>query len=142
MKSDSEHDGQLGLLTDDEIRSLSTRYRFATYGDVIRGNTRLDELIQIRREEGGLIANLENSGCESCYVEVARWSDATETWCRYAFLKMDCVFLLDENNEPIEPDECELGKLIVDAINQPPTPSDSFIHNLPDYPGAEQGAFE
>lgn len=125
-------------LTDAEINGLSARYRFALYGDVVRGGARLNELMQIQQEQGGLFANLENSGCESCYVEVARYSETTETWCRYAFLKLDCVFLLDENQEPIEPDEWELGRRIADAINQAPTPSDSFIHSLPDYPGGGQ----
>jgi len=34
-----------------------------------------------------LLARAECSGCEACYIEVARWSDLRNRWERFAFEK-------------------------------------------------------
>lgn len=127
-------------LTADQIDQISHRDKFCRYG-ATKPESRdigLDELIQIReRQGGGLFANLEYSGCESCYVEVARWiepgCEKPGGWRRFAFLKMMDVYISDSSGEPIDIDEKTLGQLIVRAINDPGGVSDSFVHSLKDY---------
>lgn len=37
---------------------------------------------------GDLMARAEESGCEGCYIEVARWNDKLRQWQRFAFEKV------------------------------------------------------
>ena len=56
------------------------------YEEVIRDNNRFQEKIvefenqvsELNKKESGLLALVENSGCESVYVEVARWNTKTK----------------------------------------------------------------
>jgi hypothetical protein len=46
------------------------------------------DLLKHAREHKDLMARAENSGCEGCYIEVARWNQTTERWERYCFEKV------------------------------------------------------
>jgi hypothetical protein len=46
-----------------------------------------DELLAMAKD-GSIMARAENSGCEGCYVEVARWSEKEQRWERYCFNKV------------------------------------------------------
>ena len=59
--------------------------RFSLYSDKSESTT-VDILFHISLEEP-LIARVEESGSEGFYVEIARWSDKSESWCAYAYNK-------------------------------------------------------
>ena len=62
--------------------------RFAKYGSsALGGGVSLADLITESKETSYLWAHAEDSGCESCYVEVAKWDDKHKAWFKYAFLK-------------------------------------------------------
>lgn len=62
-------------------------YSLYTDGDGRMASITLDELKAENAKTGLLLARAENSGCEGCYVEVAKWNDETNRWERYAFEK-------------------------------------------------------
>lgn len=62
-------------------------YSLYTAGDGPMGSITLDELKAENAKTGLLLARAENSGCEGCYVEVAKWNTETDRWERYAFEK-------------------------------------------------------
>lgn len=97
--------------------------RYGGNGDSIT----LDELKQLQRETGSLFAHAENSGCEGCYVEVARYNNAANCWQRFAFLK--CFGGEHASNEDASAEET--ARLFAAEIS--PRACDSFIHSLPNY---------
>jgi len=101
---------------------------FRAYGG--GGEVTLSQLIEM----GDVFANVETSGSESCYVEVARWSNERERWERYAFAKMLDVELRDTVNDCDVLGECDSAMIIARLINNT-RPSPSFIHSLPEWAG-------
>ena len=77
----------------------------------------------------------EESGSESCYVEVARWSHKREQWELYAFLKtMDVTFFENEGDEDeIEINDRGKAQLISAMINE--GRCDKLIAALPRWEG-------
>jgi len=51
------------------------------------GGITLEALLDEQKKDGIYWAHAEDSGCESCYCEVARWSDERGRWERFACLK-------------------------------------------------------
>lgn len=116
--------------------------RFARYtlGNVLL----MSELIKGVQESGsdhGLVARAEDSGCEGCYVEVARWNPNAKQWQRYAFLK---VFggedlTLEEQDVAEKRDNLALGSVqtairIASHINASFDGDEArFIHTFPDW---------
>jgi hypothetical protein len=111
-------------------RINASRTHFATYGDGFR-HLSLEDLVRHQREEDDLLARAEYSGCESVYVEVARWSAAKKRWCRYCFLKLlDVAFEGDCNSE------LELAETIAGMINAATDTQAAdrvFVHRLPNF---------
>jgi hypothetical protein len=64
---------------------------FATYTEAGGGHIHIDALLELAKS-GDIVARAEDSGCEGCYVEVARWKQGkdchTGTWHRYCFHKL------------------------------------------------------
>jgi hypothetical protein len=66
---------------------------FACYsqeGKTYRGLS-LEQLLEIAKD-GSILARAEDSGCEGCYIEVARWKQGKDchsgNWYRFAFEKV------------------------------------------------------
>ena len=58
--------------------------RFSIYDNVGKfQDLTLERLLKVP----DLLARAEESGCEACYVEVARWSSLRDRWERFAFEK-------------------------------------------------------
>ena len=102
---------------------------FDIYANVLSRDMPLSELIALN-ESGDLLARAENSGCESCYVEVARWSD-DKGWRRYAFSKCLDYRLDGMEDASDEATAEEIAKRINDAAWH--KGKVSFIHNLQAY---------
>jgi hypothetical protein len=102
--------------------------RFSLYGEVWNGIDYPALLEQAK--ETGLLARAEDSGCEGCYVEVARWNDDARQWQRYAFLK--CF----GGEDGIDGSSRETADRIAAAINAPAGRYASLIHNMPNYAAA------
>jgi hypothetical protein len=104
--------------------------KFAQYGasGTIPGIS-LDELLKLAAADGcGIVARAEESGCEACYIEVARYHESTRTWRRFAFCK---VFGGEDGQEP-ETARATADR-IADRINAAAGGYVNFIHQLPDY---------
>lgn len=59
--------------------------KYSLYGNL--GHISLDALKDENAATGCLFARAEHSGCEGCYVEVAKWNESTRRYERYAFEK-------------------------------------------------------
>jgi hypothetical protein len=77
----------------------------------------------------------EDSGCESSYVEVARWSHDRERWELFAFEKMMDVSILDEEGEPIDMDDRQKAEHVSAMINAGRCDKVSWIGSLPRWEG-------
>ena len=109
---------------------------FRLYGN--NGDESAEVIAEISTATNELWARRENSGCESCYVEVARWSTERERWERFAFAKMLNVVFYDDSGEVLEFEDEEKADRLVNMIN---TETDfAFIHNLPDWEGERKPA--
>lgn len=84
----------------------------------------VQHLVEHNLEHQDLWARVEFSGCESCYVEIARWNNSANRWERYAFSKMMDVQIGEEDLT----DE-DKGERICELINL--DTRFSFIHSLP-----------
>jgi hypothetical protein len=78
------------------------------------------DLIAEQKKDRMLWANVEHSGSEGVYVEVAKWNDPAHQWQRYAFCKFE------DANDPE-------ATALADRINEPLAERPSFIHGLPEY---------
>lgn len=102
-------------------------WKYHLYGQTFKDITH-EELIQWQKENPEFVARAENSGSESCYVEIARWHPK-KRWCRFAFAKV-LDFDRPEDNEDMG--DVELAERLADEINE----GDKricFIHSLPNY---------
>lgn len=118
--------------------------RFAFYGEAWKTGPTIEELLAIAKD-GALFARAEESGCEGCHVEVARWRQGddchTGQWMRFAFNK---VFGGEDVYDPKNPDAMPFGaatnsarataERIAERINQASgNRFVSLIHRFPDY---------
>jgi hypothetical protein len=78
---------------------------------------------------GDLWARAEQSGCEGCYCEIARWSNKNHRWERFAFAK----FFGGEHPEAPEAGSIETAALYARDINRGEIAT--VIHGLPNYEG-------
>lgn len=92
------------------------------------------ELREFNTKTGELLARAENSGCESCYVEVARWSQDRSRWEWFCFEKMMDVCFMDDQGECIDISDWDKAVAIADYINNGHEDS-KFIPNLPKWEG-------
>jgi hypothetical protein len=103
--------------------------RFAIYGAAGSRSISLDEIVAEQQADQMLFAHAEDSGCESCYVEVAKWSNSRKRWERYAFCK--CL----DYRLPEMPDASDEDTAIEAArrINEPCYTEGraSVVHTLP-----------
>jgi len=100
---------------------MNMNMSFARYGNCQRG-IRLSELIELAKTNG-IVARAEDSGCEGCYVEVARWCEDSDQWKRFAFEK-----LFDEEDATAY-QQCTA---IAEKINEG-NEGASLIHELEDF---------
>lgn len=61
--------------------------KFTVYGQYMDPDIPIEDLIESNRESGEFIARAEDSGSESTYVEVAKWSHTRHRWERCCFCK-------------------------------------------------------
>lgn len=105
---------------------MSADISFTTYGGSVWKCIGFKDLLYIQCEVGGLVARAENSGCEGCYVEVARWNWNYQQWQRFAFTK---VFGRDGNESAFD-----YASKLAAAIN---TAGDAeyapLVHRLPNW---------
>jgi hypothetical protein len=123
---------------------------FALYSETWQRGLTLDEILKIAADHS-LVARAENSGSEGCYVEVARWTDATGyrydaktgrldktgEWQRFAHMK--CFGGEDLTEEVRESagntdamNEFTTAKRIAAQINEiSGNRHVSFVHSLP-----------
>lgn len=90
-------------------------------------------LCEHNQANGDLLARAENSGCEGCYVEVARWSFKRNRWERYCFIK---ILKGDDPERPDWPNE-KVAEHYAAEINAAAEWRVPLIHNLPDRPNTE-----
>ena len=101
-------------------------FSFARYGPGFRG-LRLTDLLLEAHREGMLYANAEYSGCEGCYVEVAKWASKRDRYERYAFQKLFDSDLLTDY---------ERAAVVAEAINELACCRYApWVHLLPNYEG-------
>jgi hypothetical protein len=116
---------------------------FCLYGDLSGRGISLPELLAVAKESGdGITARAEYSGCEGCYIEVARWSDKRRRWERYCFEK---VFGGEHSSDPSRPENgdhpnclgcLETAALFAKEINEVAcNHNGSLIHNMPNWEG-------
>jgi hypothetical protein len=89
-------------------------------------------------ETGDFLARAENSGCEGCYTEVARWSHRRKRWERFCFAK----FLGGEDQTLESPRE--LATRHAAAINAAANTDQinlALIHRMPNTPENELAKF-
>ena len=84
----------------------------------------LTDLIGHNRIHGDLWARAEDSGCEGCYCEVARWDKENRRWSRYAFEK----YFGDEHHTG-----WQLANAAAGAINGGREDDLVLIHSMPNY---------
>ncbi len=53
----------------------------------VAGTITMEQLCELA-SKGEVFARAENSGCEGCYVEVARWNQEANEWQRFCFEKV------------------------------------------------------
>ena len=109
--------------------------KFSIYGsNTAWAEIDLLELLQMQSTDGDLWAHAETSGCESCYVEVARWNHAAQQWQRF------CFFKIDGWRFP-EIDDCTDGhtaELLARRINSTTWQARAaVVHRMPNWAGAE-----
>jgi hypothetical protein len=105
--------------------------RFAAYGsEVIGEGHTLAQLIEFQKSEGTLFARAENSGCEGCYCEVARWNLKTHRWERFAFLKCFGGEWVDGITSA-----SKTAAKFAEAINSAGHCGLSIVHVMPEYSG-------
>lgn len=99
---------------------------FATYGTPFGHGFTLRDLLEMPR--GEILARPEHSGCEGCYVEVARWNGTAGRWERFAFEKLF--------GSEIHPDwsaERTAGHLAAIINRRHGNAHASLIHTLPNF---------
>lgn len=107
--------------------------RYAYYGNSKMSGIEHEALCEHNREHGDLLARAENSGCEGCYVEVARWSEKRQRWERFCHIK----FLGGEDRTREDWPADRLARHYAVEINEAARPAQDMlplIHNLPDRP--------
>lgn len=90
------------------------------------------ELCELNQKTQDYLARAENSGCEGCYVEIARWSYDRLHWERFAFMK----FLGGEDRDREDWAVDVLAEFYTDEINNAAGPGQrhlALIHKLPDW---------
>ncbi len=102
--------------------------QFAKYGS---GYITLDDILVIQNETKMLWAHAEDSGCESCYCEVARWNERTERWERFCVVKCLDYRLPELPDASDEETAVELAK----RINEPLWDDGraSIVHSMPNF---------
>lgn len=118
----------------------ATGTTFYLYGQ--HQHIKLIDLVQHGAEEGDLLVTAGESGCESSYVEVARWCEKRMKYFRYAFLKVMDTCLYDsetagEDNLDgyIEADDWEKAAWVAAQI--PSECPATMVHGLDDWWSAE-----
>lgn len=116
---------------------------FMQYGAGGR-NISLASLIEESRSEGLLVARAEFSGCEGCYVEVAKWNTGSQRYERYAFEK---VFGGEHPSEDGEAGRvvsaAKTAQLFCNEINGAGAGVDDYmpiVHSMPNYEACETQA--
>lgn len=100
-----------------------------------------EELLALATQ-GYLVARAEESGCEGCYVEVARCTDKPHSWRRFAFCKVfggeDLSVQQQDAASPNDLTACRTAERIARRINGvASTTYIPLIHKLPTW-GSEE----
>lgn len=110
---------------------------YSLYGTAGMRAATIDQLKAENKESGLLFARAENSGCEGCYVEVAKWNEERRRWERYAFEKYFGGEHPDDTDAAgVYGYAADTAQRFADDINAAANPHGenvSFIHSLPDY---------
>ncbi len=100
---------------------------FNFYGGSSRAWSLKDMLAESAK--GMLLARAEQSGCEGCYIEVAKWNETAKKWQRYAFEK---VFGGEDGKEP-ETATATAERIAKEINAAGNVEHGSFIHGLENY---------
>lgn len=104
--------------------------KYSTKREQMKGRLHKTMSLQTLLFVPDLVARAENSGCEACYVEVARWSFIRHRWERFAFAK----FFGGEIKEFPDLGDEETCKKIADLINERQGGSPAtMIHSFPSF---------
>ena len=87
---------------------------FCTYDHSGPDYISLEDLVALNRKDGDLFAHAERSGCEACYVEVARWCFDKHCYRRWAF----CKFFGGEVPEIPDANDVETCRHVARIINE------------------------
>lgn len=99
---------------------------------VIQSSLSWDYLIGFSTDDEPLLARAENSGSESCYVEVVRWSNERRRWERFAFAKAMDLRRPDHGGMT----DTELARHLAEVLNKQLGTSESVVfHMLPTWSG-------
>lgn len=109
---------------------------FMQYGAGGR-NVSLASLIEESSKEGLLVARAEYSGCEGCYIEVAKWNTGSQRYERYAFEKVFGGEHPSEDGEAgREVSAAKTAQLFCNDINGAGSGVDDYmpiVHSMPNY---------
>lgn len=110
--SDNDERGTMSTIT--ETKGLNCNLKFAVYGSL--RPVPLWRLLCEQNESGMLVARAEESGCEACYVEVARWVPERERFEKYAFLKLFGGEEIGEDYAGLN--DADACRVVAEAINE------------------------
>lgn len=109
--------------------------KFHLYGADPWASISLEQLLEMQREHGALWAHAEDSGCESCHCEVARWNDARKRYERFAFCNCHDYRFSEMPDASDEATAEHAAKLINDLTHLAARPP--IIHLLPTWGGSK-----
>lgn len=90
------------------------------------------DVVQQQEVEMDLLVGWGFSGCESSYVEVARWFDEQQEWFRWCFLKVLDTRFFDREGEYIEVSDGEKSRWLGESIEQQCDWA-TVVHNMVDW---------
>jgi len=105
--------------------------RFHRYGHVLERDIEWDELISEQQRDGLLWAHAENSGCESEYVEVAKWNGPARRYERYVHVKCLDFRLPDMPDASDDETAIEAAKRINAAAGWHDNGDHPIVHSMP-----------
>lgn len=88
---------------------------YTRYGNTFQSISH-QQLLEEQKKTGDYWARVEESGSESCYVEVARWNYSVEAWQKFAFLKA-CEVRREDCGLHEGANDFEAAEYLADGIN-------------------------
>lgn len=114
----------VGVEADEIARECRIRFhQYTSFGNLYS----ISQLVELRRT-AGVVARVENSGCEGYFVEIARWSDKNTRWEKFAFNKFLGGEICEDDNA------LKTAEKVRDLINGTDQ-QENIFHMMPSWEG-------